>query len=275
VHRAAHQLIERGAIFSDPLAVRMLGPQADESLGKLAADPATRRLRLFIAVRTRFCEDTLARALTDGVRQVVVLGAGLDTYAYRQPAIQGLRVFEVDRPATQAWKRKRLAAASIPVPESTRFVSLDLARESLTEGLLAAGHDPGQRTFFTWLGVVPYLEESSVRATLREIAGLSGGCDAVFDYSNPLQGGYVDPRGADHEELAARVANLGEPFRCHLDSEPFFAFLRSLGFAIIEDLGPSGIRSRYFPQYPGPARDRGAHVIHTATTAGGEPSRLI
>lgn len=268
-HRANHQLVERGAIFSDPLAVRILGPQPEELLSKLSANPAARQLRLFIAIRARFGEDSLARALTEGVRQVVVLGAGLDTYAYRQPATEGLRVFEVDLPATQAWKKERLAAASIPVPESTRFVSLDFTRGSLTEGLAAAGHDPRQRTFFTWLGVVPYLEESSVRATLRDIAGLPGGCDVVFDYCNPPEAGADDSQGADHKALSARVAKLGEPFRCYLDTEPLLVFLRSLGYARVEDLGPAGIQARYFPQYPGPSRDRGAHVIHTATT--GEP----
>jgi methyltransferase (TIGR00027 family) len=264
-HRAAHQLIEHGKIFCDPLAVRILGPHSEASLGKLAEDPSTRRLRLFIAVRARFCEDTLTGALAEGVRQVVVLGAGLDTFAYRQRGIAGLRVFEVDHPATQAWKKECLAAASIAVPESTRFVSLDFTRGSLTEGLWAAGHDPRQRTFFTWLGVVPYLEESSVRATLRDLAGLPGGCNVVFDYINPPDAACDDSQGSEHGALAARVANVGEPFRCYLDTETLLASLRSLGFARTEDLGPPGIRARYLPQYPDPARVRGAHIIHTAT----------
>jgi methyltransferase (TIGR00027 family) len=226
-------------------------------------------VRLFIAVRARFCEDALSRALAEGVRQVVVLGAGLDTYAYRQSAIDGLRVFEVDRPATQAWKKELLAAASIPVPESMRFVSLDFTRGSLTEGLSAVGHDSRRRTFFNWLGVVPYLEESSVRATLRDLAALPGGCDAVFDYLDPREAESDDSRGTDHKALAARVAEVGEPFRCYLDTEPLLAFLRSLGYARAEDLGPAGIQARYFLQYPGSAPDRGAHVIHTATAGGG------
>jgi methyltransferase (TIGR00027 family) len=264
-HRAAHQLIEGGAIFSDPLAVRILGPHAEELLRQLSADPSTRRLRLFIAVRSRFCEDSVAGALAEGVRQVVVLGAGLDTFAYRQSAIEGLRVFEVDHPATQVWKKECLAEASIAVPESTTFVALDLSRGSLTQALSAAGHDPRERTFFIWLGVVPYLDECSVQATLRDMAGLPGGCDVVFDYSNASDGGPHDSRSADHAALAARVANLGEPFRCHLDTDPLLALLRSLGFTRTDDLGPPGIRARYFPHHPNQGRDRGGHVIHAAT----------
>jgi methyltransferase (TIGR00027 family) len=268
-HRAAHQLIERGAIFSDPLAVRILGLHAEESLRQYSRDPSARRLRLFIAVRSRFCEDAVAAALAEGVRQVVVLGAGLDTYAYRQPAVEGLRVFEMDHPATQVWKKACLAEASIAVPQSTSFVSLDFARGSLTQALSAAGHDPRQRTFFTWLGVVPYLDESLVRATLRDMTGLPGGCNVVFDYSNPSNAWSHDSRDADHEALAARVANLGEPFRCHLDTDPLLALLRSLGFTRTEDLGPSGIRARYFPHSPNHGRDRGGHVVHATLAACG------
>jgi methyltransferase (TIGR00027 family) len=263
-HRAVHQLIERGAIFSDPLAMRILGSHAEESLRQLSADPSTRRLRLFIAVRSRFCEDAVAAALAEGVRQVVVLGAGLDTYACRQPAIEGLRVFEVDHPATQVWKKECLAAASIAVPESMTFVSLDLTRGLPSQGLSAAGHDSRQRTFFTWLGVVPYLDESCVQAVLRDMAALPGGCDVVFDYSNPSDPSPHDSWGADNARLAARVAQLGEPFRCHFDTDRLLALLRSLGFTRTEDLGPAAIRARYFPRYPNHGRNRGAHVIHAA-----------
>src|SRR5271157_2024662 len=109
-HRAVHQVLERGRIFSDPLAVRILGADAETTLRDAENNPARRKLRLFIAVRTRFAEDALAAAVARGVRQLVVLGAGLDTFAYRNPFGEQLHVFEVDHPATQAWKRERLAA---------------------------------------------------------------------------------------------------------------------------------------------------------------------
>ena len=115
-HRAAHQVLERGFIFADPLAIPILGADAQAAVRDAVSDPRRRRLRLFIAVRTRFAEDALAAALSSGVSQLVVLGAGLDTY--RTTLAERLRIFEVDHPATQAWKRRRLADAAIPVPQS-------------------------------------------------------------------------------------------------------------------------------------------------------------
>jgi methyltransferase (TIGR00027 family) len=107
-HRAAHQLLEGGRVFSDPLAIRILGEDPEEVVRE-AAEPSRRAMRSFIAARTRFAEDALARAVQGGVEQLVILGAGLDTFAYRSPFRERLRVFEVDYPATQEWKRQRLA----------------------------------------------------------------------------------------------------------------------------------------------------------------------
>lgn len=174
-HRAAHQILERGSIFADPLALPILGEDAEALVREAEGDPSRRRLRLFIAVRTRFAEDALASAVERGVRQVVVLGAGLDTFAYRNPFGDRLRIFEVDHPATQAWKRQRLADAAIPLPDSLTYAPVDFDRDTLSGGLLAAGFDRTQQTFFTWLGVVPYLAEEAVWATLAFITSLPNG----------------------------------------------------------------------------------------------------
>ncbi len=174
-HRAAHQVLERGVIFPDPLAMRILDANGQEAIRRASADPSARPLRLFIAVRSRFAEDALAAATGHGLRQVVVLGAGLDTYAYRCTGSADIRIFEVDHPATQAWKRECLASAGIGPPPTLTFVPVDLARETLGPALERAGFDSCRRAFFTWLGVVPYLEEPSVLATLRYVASLAGG----------------------------------------------------------------------------------------------------
>src|SRR5271157_3671190 len=134
-HRAVHQVLERGAIFTDPLAVRILGADAGAALREAKNDPSRRMMRLFIAVRTRFAEDSLAAAVARGVRQLVVLGAGLDTYAFRNAFGEKLHVFEVDHPATQAWKRQRLVEAAIPVPSTLTFAAVDFEGETLAEGL--------------------------------------------------------------------------------------------------------------------------------------------
>ena len=132
-----------------------------------------------MAVRARFADDALAAAVEGGVTQLVVLGAGLDTYAYRGPLRHLLRIFDVDHPGTQDWKRRRLADAAIPLPGSLIFAPVDFEREALSDGLAVAGFEPAQRTFFTWLAVVPYLSEEVVWSTLRFIASLPNGAHCV------------------------------------------------------------------------------------------------
>jgi methyltransferase (TIGR00027 family) len=260
-HRAAHQVLERGAIFSDPLALRILGADGEEAIRRASADPTTRKLRLFIAIRTRFAEDALTTALARGVCQVVVLGAGLDTYAYRSTANEKIRIFEVDHPATQPWKRQRLADAAIMPPPALAFAPVDFERETLGPALERAGFEPNQPAFFTWLGVAPYLTEESVIATLRYVATLSGGAEIVFDYCNPLSRTAHGSLAADHEALAARVASIGESFKCYFETEHLAGLLAGLSFSEVEDLGPEQIRTRYFPTRGGSAGNVGGHVV--------------
>jgi methyltransferase (TIGR00027 family) len=265
-HRAAHQVLESGSVFADPLAVRILGADAPTAIAAAKNDPSRRRLRLFIAVRTRFAEDALATAVARGVRQLVVLGAGLDTYAYRASLGESLRIFEVDHPATQAWKRQRLGEAAIPVPRALTFAPVDFERETLADGLTAAGFDPAQQTFFTWLGVVPYLTEQAVFATLAFIASLPGGAHVVFDYGNPPPSSpSQDEYAAMRETLAARVASLGEAFQSYFETDALHAKLAALGFGEVEDLGPTLIRKRYFANRGGSLPDKGGHIVRATT----------
>jgi methyltransferase (TIGR00027 family) len=263
--RAAHQVLDGAAIFADPLALRILGADADALVreAEAEADPFRQRLRWFIAIRSRIAEDALAAAIKRGVRQLVVLGAGLDTYAYRAPS-QNLRIFEVDHPATQAWKRERLAEAEIPLPAALTFVSVDFERETLTDGLAAAGFDSAQQTFFTWLGVVPYLSDEAIFATLGTIAGLPGGAHVVFDYVNPPASVTEPGRRAAHEALSERVAAIGESIRNHFDSGALHVRLKALGFRDVEDSGWAEISERFFPGRP-VSSGGSAHVLHAST----------
>ena len=271
--RAAHQVLEQGRIFADPLAVRILGEDADAIAREAEARPSSRRMRFFIAVRTRFAEDALAASVERGVSQLVVLGAGLDTYAYRGSLRDRLRVFEVDHPDTQGWKRRRLADAAIPLPATLTFAPVDFERQTLAEGLAAAGFDPAQPTFFTWLGVVPYLTDDAVWSTLGFIANLPHGAHVVFDYGDPPDS--LSPEARDrHERGAAHVAGLGEPWVNYFEPDSLHARMRDLGFFEIEDLGPREILSRYFPQRAAAAPDRGGHVLHAATSNARPAGRL-
>ncbi|HEX4135080.1 MAG TPA: SAM-dependent methyltransferase [Bryobacteraceae bacterium] len=268
-HRAAHQLLEHGGIFTDPLAVRILGEDADTIAREAEENRSRRMMRIFIAVRTRFAEDALAAAVEAGVSQLVVLGAGLDTYAWRGAMREHIRIFEVDHPATQAWKRRRLAEAALPFPPCLTFAPVDfeagLEQDTLSAGLQAAGFDPAGRTFFTWLGVVPYLTEDAVWSTLGFIASLPSGAHVVFDYSNPPHALTPEMR-ALHDIRAARVAELGEAWTSYFDSDKLRSQLIAAGFTTVEDLGPREIAARYFPHRVASAPETGGHVVRAATT---------
>jgi methyltransferase (TIGR00027 family) len=264
-HRAAHQLLEQGRIFADPLAVRILGEDAETIARQAAESPSGRMMRIFIAVRTRFAEDALAAAVEGGVRQLVVLGAGLDTYAFRGAMRQRVRIFEVDHPATQAWKRRRLEEAGIALPDSLTFAPIDFERETLPGGLGDAGFDPAQQTFFTWLGVVPYLTEEAVWSTLGFIASLPNGACVVFDYSDPPDSLSPEMREL-HDRRAARVAELGEPLVNHFESDKLRAKLIGLGFPSVEDLGPPEIAARYFPSRAASVPRKGGHILRAVAS---------
>ncbi len=212
-HRAAHQVLEGGSIFRDPLACTILGRPPDEVAREASADPARRPLRLLIAARSRFAEDALADAVARGVRQAVVLGAGLDTLALRRPG-DGVRVFEVDHPATQAFKRERLAAAGLAVPDALIFAPVDFEREDLAAGLARAGFDAGAPAFFAWLGVVPYLTPAAVAGTLACIAAIPG-AEVVFDYVVPRDR-LAPERRAQVDALTARGGRGGRALSLQL-----------------------------------------------------------
>jgi methyltransferase (TIGR00027 family) len=245
--RAQHQSLDRPLVFADALAQRVAdhasppGYRPSESENPLLS----RGLRAFMAARSRYAEDQLAEAIARGIRQYVILGAGLDTFAYRSPHPQPLRIFEVDYPATQAWKRGSLERAGIAPPASLCFVPVDFETQSLAEQLGLAGFDAGAPAFFSWLGVVPYLSDEALNATLGFIAGLPRGTAVVFDY--PLPPAALEPaHRLAMEELARRVGALGEPFRSYFRPEALAAKLRGLGFGEVRDLAGAEINARYF-----------------------------
>jgi methyltransferase (TIGR00027 family) len=264
-HRAAHQILERGFIFRDPLALRILDQTPEEVARDARLHPERRGMRMFIAARAHLAETALAAGVEQrGVSQLVVLGAGLDTFAYRNPMADRLRVFEVDHPATQAWKRRRLDEAGIAAPDGLVYAPVDFERDALLDGLTAAGLDPGQRTYFLWLGVAPYLTAQAVRATLATIGGLPGGAEVAFDYADPPATLSPQARAA-HLARADRVAALGEPWLSYFEPAALQAMLAELGFSEIEDLGPPALAARYWPHAGQAPAERGGHVALART----------
>ena len=265
LRRAAHQILDHPKVFDDPLAVPILGPEAARlhSPPSNLETPVSGRIRAFMAARARFAEDELARAFALGASQCVVLGAGLDTFAYRNPfAASGLRVFEVDHPATQSWKRRLLDEAAIPIPPSVTFAPLDFESQTLAAALEIAAFDPAQITFFSWLGVVPYLTREALMATLRFIASLPPHSGVVFDYALP-RASLPWKSKIVHDVLAARVASAGEPFHLFLDPAALAQELTAMGFGDIDDLDSDEINTRYFSNRSDGLRVGGglAHLI--------------
>jgi methyltransferase (TIGR00027 family) len=246
--RAVHQLLDDPKIFDDPVALAIIGPDAAATLTSDPSNdhPLSRGLRAFVVARSRFAEDELARAVASGVRQYVVLGAGFDTFAYRNPhAAAGLRVFEVDHPATQQWKREQLRASGIAIPAEMVFVPVDFEQQSLAGQLQAAGFDTGQPAFFSWLGVVPYLTEDAFLATMTYIAAMPAPSGVVFDYGVARSAlGFRERLALD--ALASRVARAGEPFRLFFEPQQLARQLREMGFSHLEDLDAGEINARYF-----------------------------
>jgi methyltransferase (TIGR00027 family) len=243
IRRAAHQLVDLPPVLDDPLAVRLVGAGYRGKMGR-AAHRVGRDLRCFVAARSRYVEDRLAEAVARGVEQYVILGAGLETFAYRNPHA-GLRVFEVDLPATQEMKRAMLAAAEIAEPETLKFVPLDFEHQRLAEELAGAGFDAGRSAFFGWLGVTPYLTPEAFGATLRTIAGLPTASGVGFDYA--LEPERLNAAGRTaHDALAERVAAAGEPLRLFFTLERMEAELRDAGFTSVEQLDTEQMNERYF-----------------------------
>jgi methyltransferase (TIGR00027 family) len=243
IRRAAHQLVDQPPVLDDPIAVRMVGSSYRGKMGR-ASHRVGRDLRCFLAARSRYVEDRLAEAVALGVTQYVVLGAGLDTFAYRNP-YAGLRVYEVDLPATQEWKRGMLAEAAIAVPDGLTFVPLDLEHHTLGEDLAGAGFDCNAPAFFGWLGVVPYLTLAAFRSTLGAIAELPAGSGVGFDYALEPETLSVVGRVA-FDALAERVAAAGEPFRLFFTLEMMAEELRHAGFTSFEQLDYEQLNEIYF-----------------------------
>jgi methyltransferase (TIGR00027 family) len=245
VHRAVHQIVEDGFIFTDPFAVDILDENMRAELPEKADDPSHQPMRLFIAARSRFSEDTLAACVARGARQVVILGAGLDTFSLRNPhAGKGVRVFEVDYPATQAWKRERLKQAGLAVPPSLTFAPVDFERQSLAEGLMAAGFRADQPAYFQWLGVVPYLSREAIVTTLDFIADIPES-EVVFDYAEPL-GNFSPEIRTGVAAIAARAASIGEPWLSLFDPADMAALLQDRRFLHVEDLSRADFAERYY-----------------------------
>jgi methyltransferase (TIGR00027 family) len=226
--RAMHRIVDREPyVIDDRLSLRLFGDSARAWLRSdptWATAPQRAAIRGHVLVRSAFAEDRLRAGVAGGVRQFVSLGAGYDTFPYRQPPwMEGVRVFEVDAPQTQADKRARLHAARVPIPANVTFVPVDFEREGLRDRLAAAGFGTDAAAFFSWLGVMVYLTRDAAEAVLRFVASLPRGSEIALTFTPPGEPG----------PLARRVAAIGEPLRTRISADDLQTWLRSLGFTAV------------------------------------------
>jgi methyltransferase (TIGR00027 family) len=245
VRRASHQLYDGlPRVLDDPIAVPILGARYQSLLEDAQAtvrESFSTSMRAWLVVRSRYAEDCLAQAVAAGTRQYCLLGAGLDTFAHRNPH-PGLRVFEVDHPATQRWKRDLLAAGGLGHPASLEYCPVDFERDNLSEQLIGAGFDWERPAFFAWLGVTMYLAPAAFRATLDWIGGLAAGSAVVMDYALPRHA-LPPSEQATRDALAERVQAIGEPFQLFFTPEEMAGELK--GFAKVRDTDAAELQQKY------------------------------
>ncbi|MGC2697462.1 MAG: SAM-dependent methyltransferase [Candidatus Angelobacter sp.] len=246
IRRASHQIYDsRPLVLEDPIAVPILGERYRPVLEEAAAsinDRYSLSMRAWLVARSRYAEEKLAQAVGRGARQYVLLGAGLDTFAHRNPH-PGLHVFEVDHPATQQWKRELLAASGLPELSTLRYVPVDFERQSLRRQLEISGLDFASATVFAWLGVVLYLTHPAFRATVEMIAAFPPGSAVVFDYALPRHALPPEEHAA-RDLLSARVESIGEPFQLFFTPQEIAAELKA--FSILEDMDSKQLNTLYF-----------------------------
>ena len=226
--RAMHRLIDAEPwVIDDTVSLALFRDAARVTVDKdpgWTTEAAKIALRGHVLVRSAFAEQRLRAAVARGVRQCVVLGAGYDTFAYRQPDwMDGVRLIEVDAAETQSDKRARLARAGIAVPANVTFAPVDFERTALADGLATAGFDAAATSFFSWLGVTMYLTRAAVDAVFGFVAGLPAGSEIAFTFSAP--GGST--------ELARRVAEVGEPLLTRIAPAEIEPLLRGIGFSAV------------------------------------------
>ncbi len=264
--RAAHQLLDRQPLlFPDPVALRLLGPDTADAIHGMIdrhQNPYGRGLRSHVCLRSRFAEDRLAEEVRAGARWYVLVGAGFDTFAYRQPAwAKALRIVEVDHPATQQAKRQMLAAAELVPPENLTFASVDFRTESLAAVLARLAIPPEDSVVFSWLGVTMYLSEDAIANSLEAMAAVSRRASVTLTFRQP-----PDPAIPSEKKIDDMVAALGEPFVTSFTPEAVAATLRERGFGAADFLTPEKAAERYYtpPREDLPAPRR-TTIVHAKT----------
>lgn len=265
VIRALHFAYESPVVFEDPFAGQMAGPGwhflcksrllylfATRTIYK-SLDPIRRQ----VLARARYAEDKLQEALESGIRQYVIIGAGLDSFALRRGDLDGkISIYELDHPATQQAKKARVKALNLCLPEHHEFVPIDFEKENICDALAGSSYDPRKPAFFSWLGTVHYISQPAVFKTLTSIQSCAGlDSELVFDYA-------ISEKHYSHQDhktvtdLKRYTKRRGEPIVSTFDPDVFPRQVSQLGFVLMENVSPGEQAKRYFN-----ATDRGEKMI--------------
>ena len=273
--RAAHTRLDRPVLIDDAWGERLvLAEERDAMLARAGGGDVDTVLRAHpsygtVILRARYAEDVLAEAVRRGVRQYVIIGAGMDSFALRRPPFaRDLEIFEVDHPSTQELKTVRLSLCGIPPPPGLHLVAADLSETALDDALASSSFRRDRPAFFSWLGVTTYLTREANLATLAAIASCAvASSELVFSY---LDQRLLDPDGAPEpmQRARAQVASLGEPWVSGFHPDELPADLRGAGLEILENLGPQALGARYCAgRTDGLTPSAGSHVAHAQVVA--------
>jgi len=252
VGRAIHAGADRPLVV-DHLALGLAGEPGAALLAQLTSqlpEASRETFGLAFAIRTRFVEDAVARAIEEGIGQYVILGAGLDSFAYRRSDLRGrLRIFEVDRAASQAWKRSRLREMDVPVPASVSFVQLDHETDDLRDGLVRAGFDPSSPAIVSAIALTQYLARPAIDRTLKLVASFPSGSRLVVTYVVPATE-LGETAAAGLAWTMSQAAERGEPFLSLFSPVEFEELLTRAGFSRAVDTGPRELLQMYLADRP-------------------------
>lgn len=249
VGRGYHREGPEPHVLDDWLAFDLAGNEGRAILENMRTNLGPDRAVSFgrwVAVRSRFVEDMVEAAADDGIGQYVLLGAGLDSFAYRRNDMHArIQVFEVDHPDSQAWKRLRVGELGIELPPNLVFAPVNFETQTLRDGLSSSGFDFALPAIFSWIGVTMYLTREAIDSTLRVIAACAAGTRVVLTYDVPRH--TLDQMGQlDFDQISGRAAAVGEPFVSLFEPHEIEELLQELGFQGVRHFGPDEAVRTYF-----------------------------
>ena len=271
--RAMHSLHHRPAVFNDPYALQLTSPTLRRVcqnrffqwlLSRKFLSESFRPITAQVAARARYAEEKLEQAVSKGVSQYVIISAGFDSFCLRHPDFSaGLRIYEIDHPATQQVKQKRLMEIVDSSPEGVEFLAADLEKQTIAEALSYSSFSKDERVFFSWLGTIPYLSENAVFTVLRNLASFATqGSEIVFDYSIPTSMWAPEERQALLRILRL-IGRRGEPVKSFFEPDVFQAEVVRLGYHIFENISPAELNKKYFSgRADGLVTHSAAYIIH-------------